>query len=301
MKALFASIAIAAIPVCVWIAFHSTQQLHQIAARQKILAEQQIKLRDEAATLEAAARAQQEKTRALQTSLDSVKKAAAAQAAIASTTPAKAPGTLNAPINPLGAIATNADILPQYVEAYRQSLYVRYGGLFKQLGFNHEQMVKFLDMEVQNQQNTLDLEAAAATQGLTPRDPAYLAMQQQTNSENRQNETALLGNGAAIENLDEYRRTQPVRNLAIQLTASSTYLNAPVSTSQIDALTQVLAANSQRGASHFSIPNTVNWDAVIAQSQSFLQPAQLAALQQLRQRSELGAQYDKMISQPGPP
>ena len=160
-----------------------------------------------------------------------------------------------------------------------------YGPLFQKLGLTPDQVAKFEDnVAHRNQQlrqaNILLRPAANSGVPASPEATAALAKVRATaNSDYALAQHELLGTAGEAE-LAEFERILPAQNTASALAGSAVILGSPFTAQQTRQLAQVLAQNSpayQTGG--YATDETVDWNAVDRQAQSFLSPAQVDILQ----------------------
>jgi hypothetical protein len=199
------------------------------------------------------------------------------------------------PVNGRMLIANDPARSARYYEASRTSMEARHGALFKALGWSADQIEKFKDMKAQSEQNMRDLNATADAQGLGKHDKVYLALWQAEAEKRMKIEAETMGSAEALEKYNEFNRVEDARELAMKLAVSAVYAETPLTSAQVERVTEILAANSQRLSNGRVDPGTVNWPAVYAAAQETLSPAQLNALQQLRQHQELQRQVAAVV------
>jgi hypothetical protein len=121
----------------------------------------------------------------------------------------------------------------------------RFAALFKRLNLPADQLESFKTLLLEKQSAVQDVMAAAASQGLDPRNngPEIRKMIASAQSETDGSLKALLG-AEGFSQYEQFQQTQPQRSLVNQLQQSLSYTAAPLSTTQADQLIQILAANA---------------------------------------------------------
>ena len=212
-------------------------------------------------------------------------------AAASASGPAAKPATPTSRPTAQTIIANDPQKLSDYLQGYRADLDLRYGGMFKALGFSAEQAEKWKDVQVGDTLRWMDLSAAMEMQGLDRNSAAYKKLAAENTKIRVTKERKLLGDLWAP--YQEYNRAEAVRYLAKELAGTAVYSGLPVTSAQVEQTTQILAANSQRYPSSVGKgsvkTNTVNWPAARAQLQDVLPPVQVEILGRLIQRDATDA------------
>jgi hypothetical protein len=121
----------------------------------------------------------------------------------------------------------------------------RFAALFKRLNLPADQLESFKTLLLEKQSAAQDVMAAAASQGLDPRNNGaeIRKMIASAQAETDGSLKALLGT-EGFSQYEQFQQTQPQRSLVNQLQQSLSYTAAPLSTTQADQLIQILAANA---------------------------------------------------------
>jgi hypothetical protein len=251
--------------------------------RTKLLAASEAQTRREARHVaeqaELAQHAQQmdQRVHELESQLADAKRAAAAAKSAVPPAPASAPATQTKPL-----LADSGDASPIRAQAARMRLKMerQYGALAKQLGLNAAQTDQFMKLLVDKQLASADATAAAMQAGdKALNDPAALAMLVAASRNDIEAQIqSLLGDSGYSQYLQAVRvagQTSTLGRLQALLIGTE-----PLSDAQLGQLQQVLDANH---INHIS-------DKVMAdaQTQGFLSPAQMKALQNLFQEQQAG-------------
>ncbi len=212
----------------------------------------------------------------------------------ATTAPKPDPTSLK--LMPRAVIGNDPQRSSAYLSAFRESLDVRFGALYKALKFSPEEIERFKDVRVRAEQNIIDIEAAAAAQGLSQRDRAFLAMVKDETERRVKAETEFLNTPERVAAYKEYSQIEPSRQQARGLAGHAVYADAPLTAAQVEQLAAVLAQHSKRSPNGTVIPVTVNWDTALPVVQTFLSPTQIAVLQNLRAASDSMTKIKMAIS-----
>jgi len=152
---------------------------------------------------------------------------------------------------------------------------VEYGPFFRRYGISREQIEKFQDDWVKRAEADIDLRAAARQQGPAGAD-TVAALQAQSKAANEQATRALFGS-EAYEQLKEYERTLPVRNILVfGLAGAAAMDGVPLSAQQGDQLWHAAleASGNNPKADGETMLNNMDWTALDARVQQILSPAQ---------------------------
>jgi hypothetical protein len=213
---------------------------------------------------------------------------------------ATAPAAQKTPARPNRAalIATNPKVRAAYVRSFRANLTMNFLPLYHMLALSPAQIEKFEDLMTESEQEKLDLQAAALSQGLAVSDPAIATLQQQQNEQLRDGEVGLLGN-AGYQQLQQFDRIQPLEDPITRM-AYPIAETAPITEPQMDQLLNVLAnASGKFQAGGPADPMTIDWPTALPQVGQILNGTQYAnfkAAAQIAQVMALVNQYYQMQS-----
>jgi RNA polymerase sigma factor (sigma-70 family) len=141
---------------------------------------------------------------------------------------------------------------------------IQFGPFFASAGLTADQQARLLDLLVL--QKTLMLGSVVTS--LRPDSVSSEEIDQQIQE--------FLAGANASQQYQDYVRTVDLRPVTFVLAASLASSDTPLTASEGEQLTQILAANSPAGQP--MSPQTVNWDGVLGQARQVLTPPQLAAL-----------------------
>jgi hypothetical protein len=187
-------------------------------------------------------------------------------------------------------ISSNPKLLDLYLKNFRANLNQSFGVFYWLTGLSSQQIARFEDLLLKNQEATIDLKAAAASQGLGDNDPAIAGISMQQHDQLQADEIALLGQ-ASYQQLQQYNRAQGALALVNGTAYFALGASDAFSYAQAAQLMQIMANASpsyEQGGSFD--PKSADWDGVVAQAASFLSQTQLTALKTQAQAVTLGAQ-----------
>jgi hypothetical protein len=175
-------------------------------------------------------------------------------------------------------LAANPRLFALGVRAYRANLGLHFGSLYRSLALAPDQIERFEDLMTRHQEDTLDLNAAAAARGLDDADPAVVALRGQEDEQLRAAQAALLGE-AGFQQLQQFNREQPVGDIVTNVATTMALSSTPLSSAQAGQLTRFLAdASSAYQSGNPADTATIDWDQVLSQAQGILSNAQYEAL-----------------------
>jgi hypothetical protein len=218
----------------------------------------------------------------------------------------------------------------------RGQIETRYAALFRNLNLPPDQIAKLTGLLAERTASLLDVSAVARDQGIDPRSnpAAFQQMIAATQDEINRSIRSLIGD-SGFEQLSGYERTFAQRNTVSDLQERLSYTSAPLTSSQADQLTQILATNPLvlparvptnagatpkpparaadlsgalgsllAGGADAGRATSLISPAAVAQAQSVLSPPQLTVLQQLQQQQQAQIQLRKIVGEtfsPSPP
>ena len=141
-------------------------------------------------------------------------------------------------------LAKNPELQARYLAARRRDLGVTYGPYLAEAGLTPAQAEKFKDIKVAAVENAMDLNSTMRARGLAETDPAVQLLRSQSEEAMHAAERDLLGE-AGYQQLAEYERKMPTREFVSGLAASLVFSGDPISATQANQLTQILAEASE--------------------------------------------------------
>lgn len=170
---------------------------------------------------------------------------------------------------------------------------LEFGPFFRTRGISPEQIRKFEDNWVKRAERDIDLRAAEKLQDETGR-KAMAALRQQSKDEYEAAQAELLG-PENYQRLEEYNRTEVVRNVVVLGLAGSAALEGiPLSAQQGDQLWRAALAAAAPDASAKAgeqLVRAIDWEALDAQARQILTPAQFALFQSGAALSGFGSRW----------
>lgn len=169
---------------------------------------------------------------------------------------------------------------------------LEFGPFFRARGISPEQIRKFEDNWVKRAERDIDLRAAEKQQDETGR-KTVAALQQQSKDEYEAAQAELLG-AENYQRLQEYNRTEVVRNVVVLGLAGSAALEGiPLTAQQGEQLWQAALATTSRGSQEKGeqLVRAIDWEALDAQARQILSPAQFALFQSGAALSGFGSRW----------
>ncbi len=207
----------------------------------------------------------------------------------------------------------NPEVQGLISSAERAGVEIRYAALFRSLNLSPDQAERLKALLVDRQNSRRDVIAALEQQGLNPRsDPeAFRKMVADAEAAVDTSLRSVLGE-SGYQQLTQYERTQPQRNLVGTLQQHLSSSDAPLSHAQSEQLVQILASNApaQDGRqSHrvFTSPGTTGLNGVVGagsaritsealtQAATVLNETQLKALKLLQQQQRNARQLQQLM------
>lgn len=211
----------------------------------------------------------------------------------------------------------------------------RYAALFKKLGLPPDKLAQLKALLADKLSTPIDALTAAGQQGINPmQNPQEFRQLVQSAQSEIDDKIKSVLDASAYSQYQEYLQTEPQRAVVGQLQQSLSYTDAPLSATQADQLTQILAETSPARGAGQSFGSAVAYsrsaspdgnvvvamgpppsdggmagvlvagatitDAAIARAQAILTPAQTQALQDIQQQQQTAAQLRQQIFQNGP-
>ncbi len=232
----------------------------------------------------------------------------------------------------LGAMADMPEFQKLLALEQRGKVDAKFASLFRRLKLSPDEQARLATLLADKQSAFADAMIAARGQGLTGKDARQLANAVANATEKEINGSIkdLLG-PQRFNQYQNFERTLPQREAVNQLAQQLSYTNTPLTPNQQDRLVQVLATtsatpktitNAATGQTVVktkpaqsiaplpgalaslgiaSAPSAPITTAAVAQSQAFLSPQQLAALQQMQQQQQAQQTLNTVLTGPKPP
>lgn len=260
-------------------AVYQTMRLERARAEATRTAEQ-------AQAAAALARDAQEKLRESERRVAMAEARAAAEASKTETTgavAAKAPGVASiSAVRADGSVVgtTHFEDTPEGKRAMvRHAVAQTFGAFFRKLGWDERQQERFKDLWADRKEAEQEKFARARAEG-KPIDRALAqTVFEEASREFDERLRTAFGRGV-VEAKRDYEAKGAFRHVAEETAKRVFYTDAPLSHQQADQLAEIMALNSRRADGKFDIA-AMNLEAVLAQAQAGLTPAQLAAFREV--------------------
>jgi hypothetical protein len=205
----------------------------------------------------------------------------ALQAALRASPPASPPVPENknpGDANVAALLEANPALFALGVRAYRANLGPHFSPLYRKLGLSPTQIDAFENLMTEHEEEVLDLNATASSQGIENSDPAVLAVRQQEDDQLRAAQIALLGD-TGYGQLQQFARAEPVQEIVASVATTVALTSTPLSGAQAAELSDFLAnSSSSYRSGDQADPATIDWDVALPQAQAILTDAQYEAL-----------------------
>lgn len=209
-------------------------------------------------------------------------------------------------LSPETVIANDPQKMAEYSMHFRESLDFALGGLFKALRFSPEQIERFKDLRLKQEQRRMDLIAATEAKGLDRYGAGYAKLSGQLFNESRKLEAEILGSGPLAQEYLDYRAKGYLRDTTQRLGSIEMYPESPLAAHQVERVTEILANSNQRRDPRnpqkwnwqtygwaWQDWTAIDWDGAGPQLQSVLTPSQLGMLREFFRPMEASTAYTK--------
>jgi hypothetical protein len=198
--------------------------------------------------------------------------------------------------NMIALLAADPKLSALASKMFRENLNVNFAHLFRVLNLNPDQIAKFDALASTHQDAIFDILSSASSQGIPLNDPAIATLMQQENAQYQKSQQALLGD-AGYAQMQDANRALPVSGIVRGVASQVALTSTPLTTTQADQLTQILANSSpQYQSGGRASQGSINWATALGQAQAILSPGQFAALQgsyNSIQVNQFKSQFDK--------
>lgn len=180
------------------------------------------------------------------------------------------------------------------IKLHRAGLALTYGPFYRSLNLSPAQVAEFEDAMSEYFRTNIETSVVAGEQGLAPSDPKLAALMKSPIDRLNTRLMSALGQRGIVQ-LAPYDQTVSARETVNALAGHLYYTDVPLSVSQANQLTALVAANTGQLQAQglTATPRQVNWTAVLEQAKGVLAPGQLSTLQALGERE----QYQQQISE----
>jgi len=172
-------------------------------------------------------------------------------------------------------------------QSFRANLGMQFLPWYNRAHLSSEQTEKFEALLTDAEQDRLDLEAAAKTQGLAVDDPSLESVRKQANEKMQSAFKEILGD-ASLQSLHQYTRLQPLQGFTMGFARQLARAGNPLSTPQVDQLLDALGHSSNQYQTGGRVGlTTIDSKRMLQQAERILTPIQFAALQANANQIEL--------------
>ena len=176
--------------------------------------------------------------------------------------------------NPRDLLTNDPQLQALYVKSGRSAVLRRYNPLFTTLRLSPDQIAKFQDNIIHQQEQLMDLAGARQSQGEEAKS-AIEALRQKTKDEFEAAQAELLG-PAAVKEWRDYERSTQVRSMIDGFAGASVLNGTPITLRQAERLVEALAdATRDYARGGRADPATIEWTTIDARLQQILSPLQL--------------------------
>lgn len=187
------------------------------------------------------------------------------------------------------------DTRQSYLEAYRASLDLKFGLLFRRLRLAPLAEESLKDLLTQREANNLTVADAARAQGVSTDDPAIEALDDGLTAANKAAMVDLLG-GSGERQVHAFLQEDPLLSFVDDFAGAAAAAGAAITAEQATDLLNVLNDASEHTASGRVVRNTVDRAAVAAQVMNRFTPAQLSVLQLLAAEQDARRQVNALVT-----
>jgi len=164
-------------------------------------------------------------------------------------------------------------------QSFRANLGMQFLPWYNRAHLSSEQTEKFEALLTDAEQDRLDLEAAAKTQGLAVDDPSLESVRKQANEKSQSAFKEILGD-AGLQSLYQYTRLQPLQGFTMGFARQLARAGNPLSTPQVDQLLDALGNSSNRYQTGGRVGlATIDSKRALQQAELILTPSQFEAFQ----------------------
>ena len=176
-------------------------------------------------------------------------------------------------------MAKDPELRTLFKRSFQAQLALRFRLFYQEAGLSSEQMARFQDLITEEEYERMDVLSAAGALGLAASDPAVATLRQQQREKWQAAQAQLLGE-AGYRQLQYFGRLAPLEGFLGDTAALVADTSEPITLAQGWRLVAALAqANAKYQAGGKADIWSIDWPNALAQAQTFLTPAQLAAVE----------------------
>jgi hypothetical protein len=189
-------------------------------------------------------------------------------------------GNRTVAFKPLGVFqkerALDAKTQAMRLQQFKARLPLQYGLFYQTAGLSAQQIQDFEDLLAEHQQYQIDLFAASSAMDLSDVSPEIVALREADNERLSAHEKELLGDGL-YKQLEEFRQTQPQRDVIARLNENLMFTSAPLSAEQASKLSALLTTSEALRKGAAAKPEA-DPDKLVSAAAQFLSAPQLTQL-----------------------
>jgi hypothetical protein len=175
-------------------------------------------------------------------------------------------------------VGRSPEMLRLYLKGFVADLYNQWGLFYRQLGLSPEQIAQFTGIQTRLEEAKVDLAALTVNEGIPATDPAISAQLSQAEKDSNQALRELLGN-AKFAAYCSYSQNAAAVTLVNDQSGFGSPDAQPLSDTQAEQLTQILADASTRRQSGWVSYGAVDSQAAMPEVQAMLTASQYEAMQ----------------------
>jgi hypothetical protein len=191
----------------------------------------------------------------------------------------------------------NPDLRALFKQSFKANLAPSYQSMYASAHLSPEQIDRFEELMTEAEQDRLDLQAAAKTQGLATNDPTLAKTRQQAEEKLQSAQREILGD-TGYQELERWNRQRPLRGFTSLLANLVAPSGEPLTAPQCDQLLDILSrTSSQYQAGGQADILTVDSKLAVQEAKPLLTPIQFSALQANANIVELKKLQDQFFRQ----
>jgi hypothetical protein len=194
---------------------------------------------------------------------------------------------------------SHPELRAMFKQSFQANLGLRYLPFYRTANLSPDQIQKFETAMTEAEQDRIDLQAIAKTQGLANSDPAIAKLRQQSEEKLKAAQSEALGD-AGYQQLLDYKRKEPLIGFVQGAVGLSASTPNPFTAAQAEQMLNTLASASasyQTGTAA-NVAN-VDWPKALRELQTVLPPAQFASVKANSKNGEVLLLMNKFYQQNG--
>jgi len=213
-------------------------------------------------------------------------------------------------------LAKSPELQARYLAVRRTDLASLYGPFFANAKFVPDQIARLQEIMNAAEERALDLKSVLRVNGWNDSDPAVATLRNQSDETLHTAERELLGPDS-YQQLSEYERALPARTFVGNLATSSVFAGEPLSSAQVNQLTQILSEGNavyrSGGSAAGPLPDftpiilarqpaqePIDSDQILARARLVLSPSQYIPFEaEIERPRTIVKLYNLMLQTPG--